>query len=92
MSKRDAVDNRFIKDIKNRTGKLLDSQDQVGGWPELKSTPTPKDTDQDGMPNKWELANNLNPNNPDDRNADADKDDYTNLEEYLNSLCPQLIK
>ncbi len=86
---RDAVDKRLINDIKNRTGKLLDSQDEVGGWPELKSKPAPKDADRDGMADAWEQANNLNPNNPADRNGDADKDGYTNLEEYLNSLCPQ---
>lgn len=31
-----------MSDIKNRRGKLLDSQDEVGGWPELKSKPAPK--------------------------------------------------
>ncbi|MCH9022155.1 MAG: hypothetical protein IID32_05270, partial [Planctomycetes bacterium] len=87
---RDAVDKRFILDIKNRTGKLLDSQDEVGGWPLLKSTPTPKDSDQDGMADTWEIAHSLNPKDPSDRNGDADKDGYTNLEEYLNSLCPAL--
>ncbi len=86
---RDAVDKRFIQDVKNRTGKLLDSQDEVGGWPKLNSKPAPKDTDQDGMPDAWEKANKLDPRNPEDRNGDADSDGYTNLEEYLNSLCPE---
>jgi len=85
---RDAVDRRLMNDIINRTGKLLDSQDEVGGWPELKSTPAPKDTDRDGMPDTWEKANRLNPKNPADRNGDADRDGYTKLEEYLNGLCP----
>ncbi|MCP4607409.1 MAG: pectate lyase [Planctomycetes bacterium] len=85
---RDAVDKRLMKDIKNRTGKLLDSQDEVGGWPELKSKRAPKDADRDGMADAWERANGLDPKNPEDRNGDADKDGYTNLEEYLNSLCP----
>ncbi|MHC4434208.1 MAG: pectinesterase family protein, partial [Planctomycetota bacterium] len=87
---RDAVDERLINDIKNRTGKLLDSQDEVGGWPELKSRPAPKDADRDGMADAWETANNLDPKDPADRNGDADKDGHTNLEEYLNSLCPPL--
>ena len=86
---KDAVDERLINDIKNRTGKLLDSQDEVGGWPELGSKPAPEDADRDGMADAWEEANNLDPKDPEDRNADADKDGYTNLEEYLNSLCPQ---
>jgi pectate lyase len=87
---RDAVDKRLMSDIKNRTGKLLDSQDEVGGWPKLKSKPAPKDADRDGMADAWERANNLDPKNPEDRNGDADKDGYTNLEEYLHSLWPQL--
>jgi len=87
---RDAVDKRLMNDIKNRTGKLLDSQDEVGGWPELKSKPAPEDADRDGMADAWETANNLDPKNPADRNGDADNDGYTNLEEYLNSLCPQI--
>ena len=39
------------------------------------------------MPDEWETAHKLNPNDAADRNGDADADGYTNLEEYLNSLC-----
>lgn len=35
---RDEVDQRIIKDYLNRTGKIIDSQDQVGGYP--KAAPT----------------------------------------------------
>lgn len=31
---RDAVDSRIIDDVVNRTGSLIDSQQQVGGWPD----------------------------------------------------------
>ena len=86
---RDLVDERLMNDIVNRTGRLIDSQDEVGGWPELKSKPAPKDLDRDGMGDAWEVANGLDPQDPEDRNGDADSDGYTNLEEYLNSLCPQ---
>ena len=72
-----------------REGRLLDSQDEVGGWPELKRKPAPKDLDRDGMADAWELAHNLDPKDPEDRNGGKDKDGYTNLEEYLNGLCPQ---
>ena len=85
---RDAVDKRVTDDVRNRRGKLLDSQREVGGWPVLQSKPAPTDTDRDGMPDAWEKAHGLNPNNPADRNADRNGDGYTNLEEYLNSLCP----
>jgi hypothetical protein len=38
------------------------------------------------MPDKWELACGLNPDDRADGNGDRDQDGYTNLEEYLNSL------
>ena len=64
---------------------IIDSQKDVGGWPELKSTPAPKDTDHDGMPDEWETANGLNPNDAEDRNQVAE-DGYTVLENYLNGI------
>lgn len=82
---RDDADKRIISDVQNGTGKIIDSQNQVGGWPVLNSLPAPKDTDRDGMPDEWEIKNGLDPQNPDDRNGDNNKDGYTNLEEYLNS-------
>jgi hypothetical protein len=85
---RDAVDQRIVEDVRNGRGKLIDSQEQVGGWPMLHSAPAPADQDRDGMPDAWEKAHGLNPTDPADRNADRDGDGYTNLEEYLNSLCP----
>jgi hypothetical protein len=67
---------------------MIDSQSEVGGWdpyPEIKR-PKDWDIDQDGMPNAWEKAHKLDPSDPEDRNQDADKDGFTNLEEYLNGL------
>ncbi len=85
LPKRDAVDTRIVDDLRNRTGKIIKSQNDVGGWPELKSKPAPKDTDRDGMPDIWEKKNGLNPTNGDDRNNMAG-DGYTMLEKYLNSI------
>ena len=65
---------------------IIDSQEDVGGWPELKSTTAPTDTDHDGMPDDWEIMKGLNPNNAADRNNVA-ADGYTNLEAYLNWLA-----
>lgn len=84
--RRDPVDARIVREVRQRKGTLIDSQQQVGGWPELKSKPAPLDLDNDGMPDWWERRNGLNPHDPSDANADKDKDGYTNLEEYLNSL------
>lgn len=81
---RDTVDNRIINDVRNSTGNLISNPSQVGGWPNLSGGNPPTDSDKDGMPNNWETANGLNPNNPTDRNNDKDNDGYTNLEEFLN--------
>ncbi|NDV64060.1 polysaccharide lyase [Bacteroides sp. 224] len=58
---------------------------QVGGYPEYKGTPY-VDTDGDGMPDKWEIANGLNPNDPSDANQDCTGDGYTNIEKYINGI------
>jgi hypothetical protein len=55
-------------------------------WPEYKTYPVPVDTDHDGIPDDWEKAHGLNPNDLNDANADGNGDGYTNLEKYLNSL------
>ena len=47
---------------------IIDSQNDVGGWPLLQSAPAPVDTDHDGMPDEWERRNRLNPNDAADRN------------------------
>jgi pectate lyase len=64
---------------------IIDTQADVGGWPELKSLPAPKDSDQDGLPDSWEDKNGLNKNDPGDRNK-LSAEGYTMLEVYLNSL------
>lgn len=64
---------------------MIDSQKDVGGWPELNSTPAPTDSDHDGMPDKWERSKGLDPTHADDRNKIA-TDGYTMLEHYLNSI------
>lgn len=85
LPKRDAVDQRLVEDIKTRSGKIIISQEDIGGWPTLKSAPAPKDTDMDGMPDIWETKNGLDPNNADDRN-NLGEDGYTMLEKYINSI------
>lgn len=77
-------ENHKVAD-KSKICGIIDTQEDVGGWPELKSLPAPKDSDHDGMPDKWEDSNNLDKLNPDDRNTLA-SDGYTMLEKYLNSI------
>jgi Domain of unknown function (DUF4082) len=84
---RDNVDRRVINDVRNRTGKLIDSQKDVGGIKPLAKGKAPVDTDRDGMPDKWERANGLDPKNALDRNrTNLSNEGYTNLEVYLDSI------
>ena len=49
------------------------------------------DTDGDGLPDDWEVANGLNPNSAfgdDGANGDPDGDRFTNLQEYLAGTDP----
>ena len=58
---------------------------QMGGYPEYKGEPR-QDTDGDGMPDAWEKANGLNPNDASDANGDCTGDGYTNIEKYINAI------
>jgi hypothetical protein len=60
---------------------------QVGGYPDYKGTPY-KDSDNDGIPDSWEIAHGLNPKNADDASAPAKNGGgYTNIEVYLNTVA-----
>lgn len=86
----------ITKNAKNLPG-LIDLPADVmpeGGvspWPELSdggiSAEDLKDTDADGMPDAWETAHGLNPQNTrDSTEISLSKEGYTNLEVYLNGL------
>ena len=91
---RDAVDTRIVGEVKS--GKttygengLIDSQEEVGGYPDLTQTgATLADSDGDGMPDEWETANGLNPDKKNDAAQYTLSSDYTNIEVYINSLVP----
>jgi hypothetical protein len=59
-------------------------------WPELKTTTYPTDTDRDGMPDAWETAKGLNPNNENDAKT-LNAEGYTMLEVYMNSLVEHIM-
>ena len=66
---------------------IITTPKDVGGWPEFKSlSQPPADTDKDGMPDEWEKAHGLDPNDAADGTKDRDGDGYTNIEEYINGL------
>ncbi|MHA6249317.1 pectate lyase family protein [Pontibacter sp. CAU 1760] len=97
--RRDQVDERVVQEVRKnnpRHGKgnngIIDSQEDVGGWPELNSAPAPEDIDQDGMPDAWEKAHRLNPGSAADAATYTLSRHYTNIEVYLNSLLGQTDK
>jgi rhamnogalacturonyl hydrolase YesR/pectate lyase len=80
---RDSVDSSVLRSVETKTGSLIDSQTQVGGWPRLRTEPPPIDSDRDGMPDAWETAHGLDPRNPAD-GATLGSSGLSNLETYLN--------
>ena len=106
---RDDVDSRYMEEARTGTATykgsvtnedgLIDIVADVNGYTEDKfpseTRPEGFDTDQDGMPDEWETANGLDPNNPDDANLytlDTEKGWYTNVEVYINSLVEHIVK
>jgi pectate lyase len=85
MPNRDAVDRRIVDDVRNRTGKIINSQNDVGGWPELNSGEPRVDSDQDGLPDAWETSHALDPHDAAD--AEFDSGVQTALESYLIELA-----
>ena len=100
--KRDAVDARIVKEAREgnftytgsigSTKGIIDSQKDVGGWPNYTSATAPTDSDNDGMPDEWEqkiLKENgwesygIAKFRPNGYNLSAK---YTNLEVYMNEL------
>ena len=103
--RRDIIDQRIVKEVREGTSTWTGSKDEkprpgiidtVGdteGYPEVKSLKAWPDTDGDGIPDIWEEAYGLDPNNPVDGNTKT-KDpngQYTNLEVYLNSLVQHIV-
>jgi pectate lyase len=93
LPRRDSIDARIIEEVRNGTathGKngIINTPDDVGGWPNLQSAAAPPDSDHDGMSDEWERRFKLNPQDSADGPQDNDKDGYTNLEEFLNGTDP----
>ena len=105
---RDEIDARYMEEAKTGTAKykgsitqspgIIDKVADVNGYTEANfgtaSRPTDFDTDKDGIPDSWETANGLDPNDATDAltySLDS-KGYYTNLEVYANSLVEDIMK
>lgn len=105
---RDEIDARYMEEAKTGTAQykgsitlspgIIDKVSDVNGYTEstfgTASRPADFDTDKDGIPDVWELANGLNPNDDSDAltySLDG-KGYYTNLEVYANSLVEDIMK
>ena len=106
---RDEVDARYMEEARTGTATytgsvtkkqgLVDLVSDVNGYTEA-NFPTGAraadfDTDGDGMPDEWEIANGLDPNDPEDGNLytlDTEKGWYTNVEVYLNAIVENKVK
>lgn len=103
---RDEIDTRYMEEAENGTATytgsvtgtagLIDKVADIGGYNlGSGSRPDGYDTDGDGMPDTWETANGLDPNDSSDANTytlDTEKKWYTNLEVYLNSVVEDIMK
>ena len=105
---RDEIDARYMEEAKTGTAKykgsitkspgIIDKVADVNGYTEANfntaSRPADFDTDKDGIPDSWETANGLDPNDATDAltySLDS-KGYYTNLEVYANSLVEDIMK
>ena len=105
---RDEIDARYMEEAKTGTALykgsitlspgIIDKVSDVNGYTEstfgTASRPADFDTDKDGIPDAWEIANGLDPNDGSDAltySLDS-KGYYTNLEVYANSLVEDIMK
>jgi hypothetical protein len=93
----DEHDRRILREVAERSFTargsrgglpgIIDTQADVGGWPELMSGSAPADGDADGMADEWERRQGLDPANAADAHRFQGDSDWTNLERYLDELA-----
>jgi hypothetical protein len=84
---RDGVDARLVDEVRSwgRSGAIISDENAMGGPGSIAGGQAPVDSDGDGIPDAWETANGLNPNDASDGMRIA-SNGYANLENYVNSL------
>ena len=90
---RDAVDARVVYETKTDTGRYINTEDEVGGYPTATVTREADfDKDKDGIPDAWETAHGLNPNDASDSAKINPSTGYAYIEEYFNGLVEEVEK
>jgi Bacterial TSP3 repeat len=91
---RDSLDTRIINETNNGTGIWGPFSGQlnltINDYPTLAQGTVPQDTDNDGIPDTYELSHGSNPNDGSDGD-DITAGGYTRLENYLNELAGDSI-
>lgn len=96
---RDEVDDRIIENVRSgtysyegsngSTNGIIDSQADVGGWPDLEAGSPPVDSSDDGIPDAWQLERKLDPIKNQANGRDLSTA-YDNIEVYINSLVEEI--
>lgn len=105
--RRDAIDRRIVNEVRTKTSTYTGSRDEnprpgiidtvsdTEGYQEVKSLQAWPDTDGDGIPDIWELAYGLDPNDPSDAQQISSSVDpngrYPNIEVYLHNLVQHIV-
>jgi hypothetical protein len=99
---RDPMDRRLMEPVgRGAIDETACDQNPAGDtfrfdWPENNPPAPPRDTDEDGMPDAWERAHNLDARTPDHNGTNLSRaltgvEGYTNLECYLNELAEERL-
>lgn len=105
--RRDAIDKRIVNEVRTKTTTytgsksekkqpgIIDTIDDTEGYPVVKSYKALLDTDGDGIPDIWETAYGLNPNDASDGNQINTTVDpngrYSNFEVYCHNLVQHIV-
>lgn len=87
---RDSHDARVINDVKNNTGRIINSPIEVSGYDFTQYESTIADTDNDGISDDWENSHGLNYDDKSDASqliTEGENKGYSYIELYINEIA-----
>jgi hypothetical protein len=78
--------HQILSSLNARSPHMAFARENVANPEKLPQT----DTDLDGLPDRWEIANDFDPFDPAEANLDTDKDGVINVDEFSAALNPRL--